>query len=140
MEKITQDQPTQRRSSWIYDSLMISYASRRGTSRCRRCKGYMAHRELHFGIFFKSSIRKLHLYQGFHLSCCPPPAFLTCPGELEGIEDISLEDTEIISAWITTGVAPPALCSLSGAKERFSAHTSGQTQGLVHSSLTLTHD
>lgn len=40
----------QRRSSWTCDSVTISYASRRGTNRCRRCKGFLAEGELRFGV------------------------------------------------------------------------------------------
>ncbi|CAM9767844.1 unnamed protein product [Ascophyllum nodosum] len=136
MEQSAHAQPAQRCSAWTCDSIMISYASWRGTNRCRRCKGYMAHRELRFGMIFKSHSQQHHLYQGFHLSCCHPPASLTCPDELEGIQDISPEDVGIINTWIHSGVAPPALCSLSGSKEGFPAHASGQSQGLVQPSLT----
>lgn len=40
----------QRRSSWTCDSVTISYASRKGTNRCRRCKGFLAEGELRFGV------------------------------------------------------------------------------------------
>eukprot|EP00904_Undaria_pinnatifida_P010856 jgi/Undpi1/6900/HiC_scaffold_21.g09376.m1 len=124
----------QRQSSWTCDSVTISYASRRGTNRCRRCKGFLAEGELRFGMIFKSHNQHM-LFQGFHLSCINAPTDLTCPTELEGIQDVSPTDVEMIRRWIQTGMAPPALSSLSAAKEGYTAAPQPR-QGLVESSLS----
>lgn len=66
-------------------------------------------------MIFKSHNQHM-LFQGFHLCCQSPPAGLTCPSDLEGIQDVLPSDVDTIQRWIQTGVAPPALSSLSGTK------------------------
>ncbi|CAM9211878.1 unnamed protein product [Sphacelaria rigidula] len=107
----------ERRSSWTCDSVTISYASARGTARCRRCKQYLAEGELRFGMIFKSQNPTTHmLYQGFHLCCVAAPDNVTCPEDLEGIQDLMPQDVEMVRRWIQTGIAPPPVLSLPGAK------------------------
>lgn len=55
---------SQKRSSWTCDSVTISYASRRGTNRCRRCKGFMAQGELRFGVRSQALMRNLSATRG----------------------------------------------------------------------------
>lgn len=56
------------------------------------------------------------LYQGFHLCCVAAPDNVTCPEDLEGIQDLMPQDVEMVRRWIQTGIAPPPVLSLPGAK------------------------
>ncbi|CAM9494885.1 unnamed protein product, partial [Ectocarpus sp. 12 AP-2014] len=91
--------------AWTCDSVTISYASPRGTNRCRSCKLHMESGAIRFGMIFKCSSMSTMLFQGFHLQCVQAPSFLTSIELLEGIEDISPSDVAIIERWIETGVA-----------------------------------
>lgn len=71
----------ERRSSWSCDSVTISYASRRGTNRCRRCKQYLAEGELRFGVSDHHHSRWSHRKSVIVTFC---PVVWTCPHDRSG--------------------------------------------------------
>lgn len=72
---------------------------------------FLAHYIFCSQVIFKSHDQHM-LFQGFHLCCVIPPSELTCPEELEGIQDVSPHHVETVRKWIQTGVAPPPARSI----------------------------
>mmetsp|Transcript_16140 Transcript_16140/g.21349 ORF Transcript_16140/g.21349 Transcript_16140/m.21349 type:complete len:116 (-) Transcript_16140:271-618(-) len=81
------------------DSFLVSYCLR-GTNYCRACKDHISKGSMKFGVVFqcKDHIRMCW----YHIQCVAVPKCIESVKEINGLEDLRMQDQKTVTNWLET--------------------------------------